>query len=161
MVYILEKLPLLMGDIPPLISKFPACSLLYRKPTGIFGQHEKITIFNVSRGRKVSLIIFRIEKHSSYGLFARRESLRWAKANLGLALLATKKALNWILCLLFVLGRMEELDVFGACTTTTTVDELTLAQTLMEIKAAKPKVVTTAATITTTTVIRPKARGGI
>ncbi|GJY05603.1 hypothetical protein Tco_0371543 [Tanacetum coccineum] len=43
-----------------------------------------------------------------------------------------------------------------------TVDELTLAQTLIEIKAAKPKAVTTAATITTTTtttVTRPKARG--
>ncbi|GJW26420.1 zinc finger, CCHC-type containing protein [Tanacetum coccineum] len=37
------------------------------------------------------------------------------------------------------------------------IDELTLAQTLIEIKAAKPKVVTTAATTTTTT--RPKARG--
>ncbi|GJS70270.1 hypothetical protein Tco_0703111 [Tanacetum coccineum] len=34
--------------------------------------------------------------------------------------------------------------------TTTTVDELTLAQTLIEIKAAKPKAVTTAATTTTT-----------
>ncbi|GJS14686.1 hypothetical protein Tco_0409158 [Tanacetum coccineum] len=40
-----------------------------------------------------------------------------------------------------------------------TVDELTLAQTLTEIKAAKPKAVTTAATTTTTTVTRPKARG--
>ncbi|GJY27156.1 hypothetical protein Tco_0401882 [Tanacetum coccineum] len=40
---------------------------------------------------------------------------------------------------------------------TTTIDELTLAQTLIEIKAAKPKAVTTAATTTTTT--RPKARG--
>ncbi|GJS94410.1 hypothetical protein Tco_0801378 [Tanacetum coccineum] len=40
---------------------------------------------------------------------------------------------------------------------TTTIDELTLAQTLTEIKAAKPKAVTFAATITTTT--RPKARG--
>ncbi|GKB46582.1 hypothetical protein Tco_0897335, partial [Tanacetum coccineum] len=39
------------------------------------------------------------------------------------------------------------------------VDELTLAQTLIEIKAAKPKAVTTAATITTTAVTRPKARG--
>ncbi|GJS83025.1 hypothetical protein Tco_0749566 [Tanacetum coccineum] len=39
---------------------------------------------------------------------------------------------------------------------TTTIDELTLAQTLIEIKAAKPKVVTSAATTTTTT--RPKAR---
>ncbi|GJV10368.1 hypothetical protein Tco_1351909 [Tanacetum coccineum] len=42
--------------------------------------------------------------------------------------------------------------------TTTTVDELTLAQTLIEIKVAKPKVVTIAATTTTTTVTRPKAR---
>ncbi|GKB47941.1 putative ribonuclease H-like domain-containing protein [Tanacetum coccineum] len=40
---------------------------------------------------------------------------------------------------------------------TTTIDELTLAQTLIEIKAAKPKAVTTAATTTTTT--RPKAKG--
>ncbi|GKA71401.1 hypothetical protein Tco_0777540 [Tanacetum coccineum] len=39
----------------------------------------------------------------------------------------------------------------------TTIDELTLAQTLIEIKAAKPKAVTSAATTTTTT--RPKARG--
>ncbi|GJU43378.1 hypothetical protein Tco_1200644 [Tanacetum coccineum] len=39
---------------------------------------------------------------------------------------------------------------------TTTIDEITLAQTLIEIKAAKPKAVTTAATTTTT---RPKARG--
>ncbi|GKF40401.1 hypothetical protein Tco_0120462 [Tanacetum coccineum] len=39
-------------------------------------------------------------------------------------------------------------------TTTITVDELTLAQTLIEIKAAKPKAITTA-------VIRPKARGVI
>ncbi|GJW56685.1 hypothetical protein Tco_0103416 [Tanacetum coccineum] len=43
--------------------------------------------------------------------------------------------------------------------TTTTVDELTLAQTLIEIKAAKPKAVTTTATTTTTVVTRPKARG--
>ncbi|GKA20368.1 hypothetical protein Tco_0700357 [Tanacetum coccineum] len=40
---------------------------------------------------------------------------------------------------------------------TTTIDEFTLAQTLIEIKAAKPKAVTSAATTTTTT--RPKARG--
>ncbi|GKE78439.1 hypothetical protein Tco_1544559, partial [Tanacetum coccineum] len=39
----------------------------------------------------------------------------------------------------------------------TTIEEITLAQTLIQIKAAKPKVVTTAATTTTT--IRPKARG--
>ncbi|GJT21987.1 hypothetical protein Tco_0891924, partial [Tanacetum coccineum] len=38
-----------------------------------------------------------------------------------------------------------------------TIEEITLAQTLIHIKAAKPKVVTTAATTTKTT--RPKARG--
>ncbi|GKB67021.1 hypothetical protein Tco_0928433, partial [Tanacetum coccineum] len=40
---------------------------------------------------------------------------------------------------------------------TTTINEFTLAWTLIEIKVAKPKAVTSAATITTT--IRPKARG--
>ncbi|GJW06031.1 hypothetical protein Tco_1568454 [Tanacetum coccineum] len=50
-------------------------------------------------------------------------------------------------------------EVTTASATTTTVDELTLAQTLIEIKAAKPKVVITAATTTTTAVTRPKARG--
>ncbi|GJT72889.1 hypothetical protein Tco_1032175 [Tanacetum coccineum] len=50
-------------------------------------------------------------------------------------------------------------EVTIASATTTTVDELTLAQTLIEIKAAKPKAVTTAATTTTTVVTRPKARG--
>ncbi|GKA39492.1 hypothetical protein Tco_0732043, partial [Tanacetum coccineum] len=39
----------------------------------------------------------------------------------------------------------------------TTIEEITLAQTLIQIKAAKPKDVTTVATTTTTT--RPKARG--
>ncbi|GJZ56723.1 hypothetical protein Tco_0612217 [Tanacetum coccineum] len=39
---------------------------------------------------------------------------------------------------------------------TTAIDELTMGQTLIEIKAAKPKAVTTAATTTTT---RPEARG--
>ncbi|GJS01575.1 putative ribonuclease H-like domain-containing protein [Tanacetum coccineum] len=39
----------------------------------------------------------------------------------------------------------------------TTIEEITLAQTLIQIKAAKPKVVTTAATTTTTT--RLKAKG--
>ncbi|GJV73406.1 hypothetical protein Tco_1493401 [Tanacetum coccineum] len=39
----------------------------------------------------------------------------------------------------------------------TTIEEITLAQTLIQIKAAKPKVVITAATTTTT--IRPEARG--
>ncbi|GJS14379.1 hypothetical protein Tco_0408851 [Tanacetum coccineum] len=41
----------------------------------------------------------------------------------------------------------------------TTIEEINLAQTLIQIKAAKPKVVTTATTTTTTT--RPKARGVI
>ncbi|GJY15697.1 hypothetical protein Tco_0386119 [Tanacetum coccineum] len=41
----------------------------------------------------------------------------------------------------------------------TTIEEITLAQTLIQIKAAKPKVVTPAATITTTT--RPKAKGAV
>ncbi|GKG13287.1 hypothetical protein Tco_0350247, partial [Tanacetum coccineum] len=41
----------------------------------------------------------------------------------------------------------------------TTSEEITLAQTLIQIKAAKPKVVTTAATTTTTTTTRPKDRG--
>ncbi|GJW96519.1 putative ribonuclease H-like domain-containing protein [Tanacetum coccineum] len=50
-------------------------------------------------------------------------------------------------------------EVTTASATTITVDELTLAQTLIEIKAAKPKVVTTVATTTTTVVTRPKARG--
>ncbi|GJZ12054.1 hypothetical protein Tco_0546813 [Tanacetum coccineum] len=39
---------------------------------------------------------------------------------------------------------------------TTAIDEITLAQTVIEIKATKPKAITTAAT---TTIIRPKARG--
>ncbi|GKA74821.1 hypothetical protein Tco_0781123 [Tanacetum coccineum] len=43
--------------------------------------------------------------------------------------------------------------------TTTIINELTLAQTLIEIKASKPKAVTTAATTTTTVVTRPKAKG--
>ncbi|GJX82866.1 hypothetical protein Tco_0332347 [Tanacetum coccineum] len=50
-------------------------------------------------------------------------------------------------------------EVTTASVTTTSVDELTLAQTLIEIKAPKPKAFTTAATTTTTTVTRPKARG--
>ncbi|GJT47790.1 hypothetical protein Tco_0973947 [Tanacetum coccineum] len=50
-------------------------------------------------------------------------------------------------------------EVTTVSATPTTIDELTLAQTLIEIKAAKPKAVTTAATTTTTAVTRPKARG--
>ncbi|GJT63612.1 putative ribonuclease H-like domain-containing protein [Tanacetum coccineum] len=48
-------------------------------------------------------------------------------------------------------------DIGDEGVTAAKIDELTLAQTLIEIKAAKPKVVITAATTTTTT--RPKARG--
>ncbi|GJT54980.1 hypothetical protein Tco_0990034 [Tanacetum coccineum] len=48
-------------------------------------------------------------------------------------------------------------EVTTANAPTTTIDELTLAHTLIEIKATKPKVVTSTATTTTTT--RPKARG--
>ncbi|GKG12762.1 hypothetical protein Tco_0346999, partial [Tanacetum coccineum] len=47
-------------------------------------------------------------------------------------------------------------NVEGSVVPTTT-EEITLAQTLIQIKVAKPKVVTTAATTTTTT--RRKARG--
>ncbi|GKE43616.1 hypothetical protein Tco_1470900 [Tanacetum coccineum] len=52
-------------------------------------------------------------------------------------------------------------EVVTTASATTTVDELTLAQTLIEIKAAKPKPVTTAATTITTAVAstRPKAKG--
>ncbi|GKC76557.1 hypothetical protein Tco_1127331 [Tanacetum coccineum] len=61
----------------------------------------------------------------------------------------------------------EEVEIEKAVSTaevttvsaTTTIDELTLAQTLIEIKAAKPKAVTTVATTTTTAVTRLKARG--
>ncbi|GKC36568.1 putative ribonuclease H-like domain-containing protein [Tanacetum coccineum] len=52
-------------------------------------------------------------------------------------------------------------EVTTASVTTTIVDELTLAKTLIEIKAAKPNDVTTDATTTTTDVTRPKARGVI
>ncbi|GJW56472.1 hypothetical protein Tco_0103203 [Tanacetum coccineum] len=50
-------------------------------------------------------------------------------------------------------------EVTTASATTTNVDELTLAQTLIEIKASSKHRCTTAATITTTSVTRPKARG--
>ncbi|GKG38129.1 hypothetical protein Tco_0457352, partial [Tanacetum coccineum] len=43
---------------------------------------------------------------------------------------------------------VSTVEVTTDSTTTRTVDELTLAQTLIEIKAAKPKAVTTAATTT-------------
>ncbi|GJZ21629.1 hypothetical protein Tco_0558668 [Tanacetum coccineum] len=54
-------------------------------------------------------------------------------------------------------------EVVTTASATTTVDEITLAQTLIEIKAAKPKPITTAATTTTITTdvasTRPKAKG--
>ncbi|GJV10060.1 hypothetical protein Tco_1351601 [Tanacetum coccineum] len=50
-------------------------------------------------------------------------------------------------------------EVTTVSATTTIVDKLTLAQTLIQIKATKPKAVTTATTTTTTVVTRPKARG--
>ncbi|GKE75920.1 hypothetical protein Tco_1537961 [Tanacetum coccineum] len=48
-------------------------------------------------------------------------------------------------------------EVTTASAPTTTIDELTLAQTLIEIKVAKPKAITIATTTTTSTI--PKARG--
>ncbi|GJY36220.1 hypothetical protein Tco_0421598 [Tanacetum coccineum] len=51
-------------------------------------------------------------------------------------------------------AKIDEITLTSA--PTTIINELTLAQTLIEIKVAKPKAVTTAATTTTT---RPKARG--
>ncbi|GKD48832.1 hypothetical protein Tco_1277808 [Tanacetum coccineum] len=52
-------------------------------------------------------------------------------------------------------------EVVTTASATTTVDELTLAQTLIEIKAAKPKAVTTTVTTITTAIAstRPKAKG--
>ncbi|GKD70742.1 hypothetical protein Tco_1324832 [Tanacetum coccineum] len=50
-------------------------------------------------------------------------------------------------------------DVTTASAPTTIIDELTLAHTLIEIKTAKPKAVTTAATTITLASTRPKAKG--
>ncbi|GJX01846.1 hypothetical protein Tco_0185759 [Tanacetum coccineum] len=50
-------------------------------------------------------------------------------------------------------------EVTTASATKTTVDELTLAQTLMEIKAAKPKAITTTATTVTLASTKLKAKG--
>ncbi|GJZ00678.1 putative ribonuclease H-like domain-containing protein [Tanacetum coccineum] len=52
-------------------------------------------------------------------------------------------------------------EVVTNASATTTVDELTLAQTLIEIKAAKPKAITTSGTTITTAVasMSPKAKG--
>nr|GEV64672.1 hypothetical protein [Tanacetum cinerariifolium] len=54
-----------------------------------------------------------------------------------------------------------DVEVSDALTTTTTTtdDELTLAQTLIKIKAAKPKALTTAATTVTIVSTRPKEKG--
>ncbi|GJR87739.1 hypothetical protein Tco_0211750 [Tanacetum coccineum] len=54
-------------------------------------------------------------------------------------------------------------EVVTTASATTTVDELTLAQTLIEIKAAKPKAVTTDTIIITTAVAstRPKVKGTV
>nr|GEX47195.1 hypothetical protein [Tanacetum cinerariifolium] len=52
-----------------------------------------------------------------------------------------------------------DVEVSATLTTTkTTYDELTLAQTLIELKAAKPKDLTTAATTVTAVSIRPKEK---
>ncbi|GJS23152.1 hypothetical protein Tco_0451784 [Tanacetum coccineum] len=59
--------------------------------------------------------------------------------------------------LMFDTVTTDNVEVTTANAPTTTIDELTLAQTLIEIKAAKPKAVTSAATTTTTT--RPNAKG--
>ncbi|GKE08459.1 hypothetical protein Tco_1412010, partial [Tanacetum coccineum] len=52
-----------------------------------------------------------------------------------------------------------KVEVTTASATTITLDELNLAQTLIEIKAAKPKAVTTAVTIITPASTRSKAKG--
>ncbi|GJZ09869.1 hypothetical protein Tco_0544152 [Tanacetum coccineum] len=50
-------------------------------------------------------------------------------------------------------------EVTTVSTPITTIDEMTLAQTLIEIKVAKPKAITTTATTVTAAVTRPKAKG--
>ncbi|GKG27441.1 hypothetical protein Tco_0403144, partial [Tanacetum coccineum] len=52
-------------------------------------------------------------------------------------------------------------EVVTTASATTTVDELTLAQTLIEIKAAKPKAITTSSTTITTAIAstKPMAKG--
>ncbi|GKD20189.1 hypothetical protein Tco_1221892 [Tanacetum coccineum] len=54
-------------------------------------------------------------------------------------------------------GVADPITNAGEVVTNTNIDELTLAQTLIEIKTPKPKAITIAATTTTTT--RPKAKG--
>nr|GEV82536.1 hypothetical protein [Tanacetum cinerariifolium] len=52
-----------------------------------------------------------------------------------------------------------DVKVSATLTTTTTEDELTLAQTFIEMKVAKPKAITTAATTVTDVSTRPKKKG--
>nr|GEY10862.1 hypothetical protein [Tanacetum cinerariifolium] len=52
----------------------------------------------------------------------------------------------------------EAIVIVALTTTTTTNDELTLAQTLIEIKAAKPKAITTVATTVIVVSTRPKEK---
>nr|GEX72229.1 hypothetical protein [Tanacetum cinerariifolium] len=57
-------------------------------------------------------------------------------------------------------AKTADVEVSAALTTTITIDdELTLAQTLVGIKAAKPKALTTTATTVTAISIRPKEKG--
>ncbi|GKF29455.1 hypothetical protein Tco_0095797 [Tanacetum coccineum] len=53
----------------------------------------------------------------------------------------------------------SNVEVTTVSTPTTTIDEMTLAQNLIEIKAAKPKAITTAAATVTAVLTRPKAKG--
>ncbi|GKD10429.1 hypothetical protein Tco_1190114, partial [Tanacetum coccineum] len=58
-----------------------------------------------------------------------------------------------------VVSAAANVEVTIVSTPTTTIDEMTLAQNLIEIKAAKPKAITTAATTVTAVVTRPKTKG--
>nr|GEW98343.1 hypothetical protein [Tanacetum cinerariifolium] len=63
---------------------------------------------------------------------------------------------------LVVMSTVDPVTTAGEVVTTVCVEisnELTLAQTLIEIKSAKPKAVTTAATTVTRVSIRPRAKG--
>ncbi|GJY23426.1 hypothetical protein Tco_0397084 [Tanacetum coccineum] len=58
-----------------------------------------------------------------------------------------------------VVSAAANVEVTTISTPTTTIDEMALARTLIEINAAKPKAITTAATTVTTAITRPKAKG--
>ncbi|GJX00829.1 hypothetical protein Tco_0184742 [Tanacetum coccineum] len=64
-----------------------------------------------------------------------------------------------LLLLVTVVYGLLSVDVTTASAPTIIIDELTLAHTLIEIKTAKPKAVTTAATTITLASTRPKAKG--